>query len=276
MVVHKQAMKQAAPAAPPRRTRAFTIGHLWRMTMWGMTAAGALLLAGLTSRGEPGSQRMAALFSAQRTSAAKIPAPPSGAQAETRKLAEAVRSLTVENDQLAARLAAVEQNLNDITGSVAKEIEQAKKEAGNGWPAGAKPEPITPAMIASISPIATPSAFGVPLPSPPATSAAAPSPGNASQAAMPAQYGVDVGSAISIEVLRARWLGIRSAHRRLFEGLTPTVVLHQVARSSRLELHLVVGPLDSFEAAAQLCAELAPYRLLCQPAAFDNSHLALQ
>jgi hypothetical protein len=277
MVVNRQAMKQPTQAAPRKQARTFTIAHLWRMTLWGMTAAGALLLAGLTTRSEPGLQRMAALFSEQRTSAEKIPAQPLGAPAETRRLAEAVRSLTVQNAQLESRLSAVEQNIEDITGSVAKQIQQVKKEAGNSWPASASPEPITSAMIASLNPIATPSAFGVPLPSPPQTSPAARSLGNAAgPAAGPMQYGIDVGSALSIEVLRARWLGIRSAHRRLFDGLTPTVVLRQIPRSNRVELHLVAGPLDSSEAAAQLCAQLIPYRLLCQPVAFDNSHIALQ
>lgn len=276
MVVNRQAMKQPTQAAPRKPARAFTIAHLWRMTLWGMTAAGALLVAGLTTRSEPSSQRMAALFSEQRTAAEKIPAQPMGAPAETRKLAEAVRSLTVQNAQLELRLSAVEQNIDDITGSVAKQIEQVKQ-AANSWPANVTPEPITSAISASgISPIQTPAVFAVPLPSPPMTSPAALAPGDAAGlAATPMQYGVDVGSAFSIEVLRARWLGIRSAHRRLFDGLTPTVVLRQVPRSSRVELHLVAGPLDS-SAAAQLCAQLIPYRLLCQPVAFDTSHIALQ
>jgi hypothetical protein len=90
------------------------------------------------------------------------------------------------------------------------------------------------------------------------------------------EYGVDVGSALSIDMLRARWLGIRSAHRRLFDGLVPTVVLHQIPRTNRVELRLVAGPLDNSEAAEQLCAALEAYRLLCQPVAFNSPHIALQ
>lgn len=280
MVVHRQDKKQPAPAAPPRATaaRAVATQHLWRPIVWGMTTAGALFIAVLTTRSEPGSQRMAALFSEQRISTEKIAARPFDVQTETRRLAEAVHSLTAENGELESRLAAVEQNVSDITGSVARQIAAVKKEAAETWPADRKPEPITSALIASIiSPIETPSAFGVPLPSPPLTSPAASASADAGgSAATPAEYGVDVGSALSIEVLHARWLGIRSAHRHLFEGLTPTVVLRQVARSNRVELHLVVGPLDSSEAAAQLCAELTFYHLVCQPVAFDNSHIALQ
>ena len=40
---------------------------------------------------------------------------------------------------------------------------------------------------------------------------------------LPMEYGVDIGSAVSIQALRARWAGIRSAHPQLFEGLAPTI-----------------------------------------------------
>jgi hypothetical protein len=281
VVLEKVAIKAPVRAAPAKAAAAgaFTIQHLWRLTLWGATAAGALLIAVLTTRGDTGSQRMATLLS--EPGKRQVAAQPFDPQAETRKLAETVRALTIENVQLESRLAAVEQNVNDVTGSITKQIDEVKKRAANTWPADVKPGPITPAIVASIitPPIETPNAFSAPLPPPPAplTSPATQSPGDTTGSiAKPAEYGVDVGSALSIDVLRARWLGIRSAHRHLFEGLTPTVELHQIPRSNRVELRLVVGPLDNSEAAAQLCAALAAYRLLCQPATFDSSHIALQ
>jgi hypothetical protein len=285
-VQEKLAIKAPVRTAPAKAAAAgaFTIQHLWRMMLWGATAAGALLVAVLTTRGDTGSQRMATLFS--EPGKRQVAALPFDPQAETRKLAETVRDLTIENGQLESRLAAIEQNVNDVTGSITKQIDEVKKRAANTWPADAKPGPITPEIVASIisPPIETPSAFGTPSPPPPAplTSPATQSPGDTTGSIAkpaeykPAEYGVDVGGALSIEVLRARWLGIRSAHRHLFEGLTPTVELHQIPKSNRVELRLVVGPLDNSEAAAQLCAALAAYRLLCQPAAFDSSHIALQ
>jgi hypothetical protein len=90
------------------------------------------------------------------------------------------------------------------------------------------------------------------------------------------KYGVDIGNAVSIEVLRAHWLGIHSAHAKLFEGLKPVVMLRGMSRTGRIELRLVVGPLASAEAAAKLCAALAPYRLPCQPTVFGGEHIALQ
>lgn len=281
MVVKRQAMKQSVQAAPQKAAakKPFTIAHLWRMTLWGATAASALLVAVLATRGEPGSQRIAALFSVGGNSKIQVATRPLDAQAQTRQLAEAVRGLTRENSELKSRLAAVEQNMDDITGSVAKQIAKVKAETANPWPPDAKPEPVTPAIIASImSPAGQGSnGFGALFPSPPPTSPATQSPGEAANpAAAPTLYGVDVGGALSIEVLRARWLGVRSAHRRLFEGLTPTVLLRQLPKTSCVELRLVVGPFASSEAAARLCAALAPYRLFCQPTAFDSQHIALQ
>jgi len=53
------------------------------------------------------------------------------------------------------------------------------------------------------------------------------------------------------------------------------VILRESPRSNRIELRLVVGPLPSAEAAAQLCASLAAFHVFCQPAMFDGRHIAL-
>ena len=57
-------MAGQAPTVKPAPKRGaakktFTIRRLWRMALWGATAAGALLLAVLTTRSEVGSQRVA-------------------------------------------------------------------------------------------------------------------------------------------------------------------------------------------------------------------------
>lgn len=243
--------------------------HLRRMTLWGGTAAGALLVAVLSSRSEVGSDRIATAFPALRGHERVQVAAKSSldAQAETHRLAAAVHDLTAENDQLQSRLAAVEQNMNDITGSVSRQIAAVKAETTNPWPADTKPEPISAADVAAT--VAPTAGFGAPLPSPPQTMPATPPP-------KVAAAGVDVGSALSIQALRARWLGIRSAHPQLFEGLIPTVVLREMARSKRVELRLVVGPLADAEAARRLCAALAPFRLYCEPVGFGAEHVALE
>ncbi|HTV36826.1 MAG TPA: hypothetical protein VMF12_10385 [Xanthobacteraceae bacterium] len=266
-----------APKRDVVKKKTFTMRHLWRTTLWGVTAASALLLAVLSTRSEVGSERLAAVFSGGR-GGTQMAARPFDPQAETRKLASAVQNLSAENTQLRSRLAALEHNMDDVTGSITRQIEAVKAETTPPWPANATPEPVTPAVVASIVSPAVPSPAGLaaPVPLPPAVTPAAMPTEATSSATSSNEYGVDVGSALSIEVLRARWLGIRSAHLQLFAGLTPTVTLREIPRTNRSELRLVVGPLPTSTAAAQICAALAPYRLFCQPTPFDRQHVVLQ
>jgi hypothetical protein len=242
-------LKRPAAAVP------VTMHGLWRLVVWGSTAATALLIAVLSSRGVVGSQRAAIAASTLggATVAVVQPAPTPqqaaarafDAQAETKKLAEALRDLTADNDELKSRLAVVEHSVDDVTGSIER---QAKATAAPPWPDNGPPVPATPAAIAAVIAPALP---------------------------LPMEYGVDIGSAVSIQALRARWAGIRSAHPQLFDGLAPTISLSEMPPSNRPELRLVVGPLVSADAAAKLCTTLGRFRLTCQPTIFAGRHLAL-
>jgi hypothetical protein len=244
----KADLKRAAPRVP------VTMHGLWRLVVWGSTAATALLIAVLSSRGVVGSQRAAVAASTLggATVAVVQPAPtpqqpaarPFDAQSETKKLADAVRDLTADNDELKSRLAVVEHSVDDVTGSIARQANTAAPP----WPDTGPPVPATPAAIAAVVAPALP---------------------------LPMEYGVDIGSAVSIQALRARWAGIRSAHPQLFDGLAPTVSLSETPQSNRPELRLVLGPIASAGAAAKLCTTLERFRLTCQPTIFAGRHLAL-
>jgi len=223
----KADLKRPARAAP------FTMHGLWRLVVWGSTAATALLIAVLSSRGVVGSQRAAVAASTLGGATVAVvqplqpaPAPqqpaarPFDAQAETKKLADAVRDLSADNDELKSRLAAVEQSVDDVTGSIAR---QAKATVAPPWPDNGPPVPATPAAIAAVVAPALP---------------------------LPMEYGVDIGSAVSIQALPR-------------------------APSNRPELRLVIGPLPSADAAATLCKTLERFRLTCQPTIFAGGHLAL-
>jgi hypothetical protein len=246
----KADLKRPAAAVP------VTMHGLWRLVVWGSTAATALLIAVLSSRGVVGSQRAAVAASTLGGATVAVvqplqPAPtpqqpaarPFDAQAETKKLADAVRDLSADNDELKSRLAVVEHSVDDVTGSIER---QAK--ATPPWPDSGPPVPATPAAIAAVVAPALP---------------------------LPMEYGVDIGSAVSIQALRARWAGIRSAHPQLFDGLAPTIALSEMPPSNRPELRLVIGPLPSANAAAKLCSTLERFRLTCQPTIFAGRHLAL-
>src|SRR5580692_5900403 len=244
----KADLKRPAAAVP------VTMHGLWRLVVWGSTAAAVLLIAVLSSRGVVGSQRAAVAASTLcgATVAVVQPAPtpqqPAArafdAQAETKKLADAVRDLTADNDELKSRLAVVEHSVDDVTGSIARQANTAPPP----WPDSGPPVPATPAAIAAVVAPALP---------------------------LPMEYGVDIGSAVSIQALRARWAGIRSAHPQLFDGLAPTIALSEMPPSNRPELRLVIGPLPSANAAAKLCSTLERFRLTCQPTIFAGRHLTL-
>lgn len=236
--------------------KTFSMQGLWRLALWGAAAASALLIAVMATRGEVGSRRIAIVLSSIKggppppQTLPQTAPPPFDARAETRRLTEAVHDLTTQDDTIKTRLAALEQNVNDITGSIAQVSKSAQGRATpQPWPEAATPVPLTPADIAAEVWPAMP-----PL----------------------VEYGVDIGSALSIPTLRARWAGIKSAHPDTFGGLRPVVTLKQISGTSRVELRLVAGPLPSLDAATQLCASLVPFRLFCEPTSFAGQHLALE
>jgi hypothetical protein len=257
------------PAKP-----AFTIQKLQRLALWGSAAAAALFIAALAGRSDVGSQRVAAVLSSLHLRAPhpNQAAGPLDMESTTRQLVQTVRGLTEDRDRLMMRLAAVEHNLDDVTGSVTRQIEAAKDQT-SPWPKDAPPEPATPAAIASVvAPLVPPAGLASSLAPSPLAAAAEATPG----AAPPTAYGVDLGSAHSLQALHARWVAFRTARPKLFEGLKPLVALKEVGRSKRVELRLVVGPLPGVEAAARLCASLASFELYCQPTAFEGQRLALR
>ena len=269
--------------ARPQRSAAraaFTLQHLWRQALWGTGAAAAVLLAVLASVAGNGPQRAPNVFSSFNfVPSPSLPTsqpPPQAAEAdsEARQLARTVRRLAEDRDRIMARLAAVEHNVDDMTGSISKQIEAAKAAAETApptWPTDVPPIAMVPASIESVAEAMDPSPADLPPPPPNRVARAEPS------AAAPAPaYGADIGNASTIRALRARWAEIHSAHARLFEGLRPVMTLRDLPRSNRTELRLLVGPFANAHAAAQLCASLTSFRLFCQPTMFDGHHLALQ
>ena len=271
----------------------FTMQHLWRQALWGSAAAAALLVAILTSLSDVGSQRAAIILSSlNANSSPSSRSGQAGSQAASqaasrpldadaaRQLAQTVRGLAEDRDRIMTRLTAVEHNIDDMTGSITRQIEEAKAAAAQNlpppWPTDAPPVPMTPASIESVAAPMVPSLAESPPPATSLTAAAEQAPAESAASVSPPAYGADIGSASSMKALHARWAGIHSAHAQIFEGLRPVVTLRDDPRSNRIELRLVVGPLPNAERAAQLCASLAAFRLSCEPTMFDSRHLALQ
>jgi hypothetical protein len=288
----------AAPksVAVPRRA---AMQRLWRQAGWGLAAVAAVFVAVLSSRDELAVQRATALL----VSLNVLPAPPPqhqfDAESAARQLAQAVRSLVSDRDRLATRLAALERDMADMTGSVKKQIEAVKaaKSEPPPWPDAAPPLLMTPADVSAMVKAASPPPAataatdppppnqlssrpvvevmaGPPSASPPAVAASPSSPEMPQPTTTP--YGADIGTASTMKTLNLRWKSLRSAHPAIFDGLQPLVSVKQNPHTNRTELHLVVGPYSNAEAATQFCDFIVPYHLSCQPAMFDGSRLALQ
>jgi hypothetical protein len=256
----REHLMRPAPQRRPQKN-GFTMKSLRQIAIWGATAAGALLLAVLTSRSQVGEQRIALVLHD-----APAATQPFDAQAETQRLATAVHGLAVDGNQIKARLASVEQDMNDVTGSISKQIESVDRRRQEDGPTVADTAVLTTVLI----PAAAPShGFAAT----PATATLNESP---SALAPRVRYGVDIGSGLTIQALRARWAVIQSAHPDLFAGLQPIVTVKEIPRLNRVELRLVAGPLAETQAATQLCATLTAFGLFCQPTLFDGQHLALR
>src|ERR1700681_2772695 len=125
--VREQIIKETAPklVAP----RSFTMRALRRTLAWGGIAAGALLVAVMAGRRDVGAERLARVLSVNRPqlnqSQIAAAAPKFDAQAETQRLTATVRGLAAEGEEMKSRLAAVEHGMDDVTGSLTKQIEAA-------------------------------------------------------------------------------------------------------------------------------------------------------
>jgi hypothetical protein len=170
----------------------FDLPSLMRAGSWGIGAAVAVAVAVMASRSETGGQRIGIALSsikapASRATAAQLLASANGAEGEARQLAEAVRMLTNDRERLSTRIAAIERNLDDLTGSIPRTPPPAPRQDGAiaippapPAPAVAAPSlPAIPSSVPAMPPAAKPS-DDVPLAPPGASNPASP------PAAMPA------------------------------------------------------------------------------------------
>ncbi len=245
--------------------RVFTMQGLRRLAVWGAAAAGAVLVVTLTSRSEVAVERLTLILHHPRPAAAPV----FDAQAATAQLAEAVDGLKANDEQLRSRLAAVEHNVDDITGSITKQIQaaNASRHAEDG-------PSVAATALASASTIAPLDVQGAPAAAPaPAATKSEPEIGPPPPRTA---FGIDIGSGLTLQALRMRWAAIRTAHPQFFESLEPIISVREVPRTNKIELRLVAGPIAQPGAAAQLCAQIAALGLYCQPTIYDGQHLALR
>jgi hypothetical protein len=122
-------------------------------------------------------------------------------------------------------------------------------------------------------PVAETKTEAVPLP--PVRVAAAPASEPAAEPPPPAklEYGIDLGGAASIEVLRIHWAAMKANYGPLLAGLHPVATQHTKTPTG-VTYRLVAGPLPNAAEAARLCARFPVTRTGCRPAKFSGVQLA--
>jgi hypothetical protein len=133
---------------------------LWRLGSWGVASVGAVVVAVLANQSSIGWRRdqLAATDLSRQSQQIQLVARES--QNETRRLASAIDTLNGDRDRLYSRLTVLEQGLDSVTGSI------ARQNAGTASPQIVTPAAVTEAPSAAQSP-------APPVVAPPATTAAA-------------------------------------------------------------------------------------------------------
>jgi hypothetical protein len=283
-----------------------------RIFGWGVVAAVSLTLAIFAGSTEAGSDRArhAALQMREIVLPSGIkPARPLDA-VEGRKLAETVRVLAADRERLLARIAALENNIDDMTGSI-RRVEKTTRMVPTTIeqpfspvtalpprpPAGSQPvlaaaPPAPPPPVSSTHvlvpvrqappPAAAPAPTPLPEPAPPAEvvtssvsaqDATVPLPEPRPAQAAPVtkrQFGLDLGGAPTEEALRLVWTAAIRKHGTLLQTLRPLVVSRDNPRGSSPEYRLIAGPIANAAKAARFCAAITGTGGVCQPTMYEG------
>jgi hypothetical protein len=259
--VREQIVKETPPRKAAGAPKAFTVlRKLRNFTLWISSASVAVALAVLAGRSQVGAERFAAIFHPSRAQQA---ANRFDAEIVTRQLADALQVLASNEEQLRGRISAVEHDLDDVTGSIRQVAAASETRHADDGPTVSATAAATASAAAPVNPPRPPASF---------TQSDPPAPGAAPQT----QYGVDIGSGLSLQALRARWQTLRQEHPALLDGMQPIVSVRETPHSSKIELRLVVGPFANPGAAMQLCQALTMFNMFCQPSVYDGQHLALR
>lgn len=314
--------------AEPIELRRFDMHSAWRVLLWGASAAMAVAIVAGTAFSDVGAERLqqtiAALWQpanpdvtadtpaqaqlpqvAQQQPAVATPEQIAALEKRTGELAQTVRDLTADRDRIKAKLASLEQNLGDITGTIKKQNEQADRFAGQF---AAQLAAQTAAHTAALAAPSLPPAVSTPQ-----TAAAIPSPAASSTATAPdapittastppvieasppiegpiplppmrtaaleentgavRELGIDVGGAASLNALHAQWAALKANVGPDIVGLTPSFAV-QSRPAGGNDYRLVLGPLPSTTTALRLCAKLIAARVNCRAGTFSVQRLA--
>ncbi len=277
---------------PPEPNTPKTFGAPVRLLGWGGGATLALAALALTLQTEAGTQQLQSAFATvtppQVVAKANLAPPAPEKDAETKRLETLVLALANDRERLSARIASLERNLEDMTGSIKQQqaaIAATAKPAAPLPPAPILTAPaIAPLAMAPIPEAAaqatTPwhgnvspqAASSEPVPLPPSRVASAPAVETTDEPPRKPEVGIDLGGAANLDILNARWAAVKANFGPLLGGLYPRAA--QNHRPGTSDYRLLVGPLPTNAAAAQLCARFVAARITCRTTKFDGEKLA--
>lgn len=133
--------------------------------------------------------------------------------------------------------------------------------------------PVAPAAGKPVEPEKSTKAAAVPAPD---TGGSKPADASDEAALTPAQkteFAVDLGTANSINGLRALWRGLVKSNNHL-ATLRPIIMLKEANTGYGMQLRLGAGPLGDAAAAAKICAGLAESQRSCETTVYDGQRLA--
>ncbi|MGY3608007.1 MULTISPECIES: hypothetical protein [unclassified Bradyrhizobium] len=142
---------------------------LWRLGSWGFAAVGAVTLAVLANQSSLGWRRDQGAAAEVARQAQQIQMLTKESQNEARRLASAIETLNSDRDRLYARVTVLEQGLDSVTGTIAKQSTAAAPQpAHSPYPAWVQ----EPAAHHASAPVVAPVAATTPAPTAPEKPAA--------------------------------------------------------------------------------------------------------
>jgi hypothetical protein len=213
--------------------------------------------------------------------AAKADATPDGAKPDVGK-PDAVKADTAKPD--AAK--------TDITQADTTKADSSKTDnARSQLPSPSMPMVASKSIMAPPDPAATrlvePSNLAGPVTAQPIPEVVATAPAadeaEADEAAGPkvavqrTEFGVDLGSANSVNGLRALWRGLlKSRANARLAALRPIIVVKEATNGLGMQLRLVAGPLNDAGTAARICASMTENKRPCETTIFDGQRLSIK
>jgi hypothetical protein len=216
--------------------------------LWGLAAVSMMVGAALML-GVPQVGRVMETVSAPIVTAGQDHAP----AGDLARLSEEIARLSADRDKLIARLELLERQVGAKT--VAATILS---------------HPEVPAITGSVGRVTTTTPPGSGATSAPLLSE---SHGIQDGPVRRIVFGIDLGSASSVDRLRDRWTAMSDLFGPILAKLEPRVVFGH-NKDGAVELRLLAGPFPNAELAVKACSEMQRQPGTCEPRAFDGEPLS--